>query len=124
MMQLDLFGETLRAEKFSRIYQAMGHRREKYGKHTVFLGSSFLVHKFGQHLGVPRDEPLRKQQLLKGETKRKRLGMPMFMGKLMDDLNINSSSVSNAVDHFLRDTHCDKSFIVRMDFNHASLLLG
>jgi hypothetical protein len=49
--QLDLFGETLRAEKFSRVYQAVDHMREKYGKHTVFLGSSFLAHKFGQHLG-------------------------------------------------------------------------
>ena len=89
MVQLDLFGETLRAEKFSRIYQAMDHLREKYGKHTVFLGSSFLAHKFGQHLGVRGDEPQRKQQLFKGETKRKRLGIPMFMGKLIDDINTN-----------------------------------
>jgi len=41
----------IRAEKFSRVYQAVDHMREKYGKHTVFLGSSFLAHKFGQHLG-------------------------------------------------------------------------
>src|SRR5882724_13476461 len=39
MVQLDLFGETLRAEKFSRVYQAVDHMREKYGKQTVFLGS-------------------------------------------------------------------------------------
>ena len=83
MVQLDLFGETLRAERFSRVYQAIDHMREKYGKHTVFLGSSFLAHKFGQHLGERGDEPQRKQQLFKGETKRKRLGIPMFMGKLI-----------------------------------------
>jgi DNA polymerase IV len=83
MVQLDLFGETLRAEKFSRVYQAVDHMREKYGKHTVFLGSSFLAHKFGQHLGERGDEPQRKQHLFKGETKRKRLGIPMFLGKVL-----------------------------------------
>ena len=82
MMQLDLFGETLRAEKFSRVYQAVDHMREKYGKHTVFLGSSFLAHKFGQQLGERGDEPQRKRQLFKGETKRKRLDIPMFMGEI------------------------------------------
>jgi hypothetical protein len=80
---LDLFGETLRAEKFSRVYQAVDHVREKYGKHTLFLGTSYLTQKFGQHLGERGDEPQRKQQLFKGETKRKRLGIPMFMGKLL-----------------------------------------
>src|SRR5262249_23284472 len=83
MVQLDLFGETLRAEKFSRFYQAVDHMREKYGKHTIFLGSSFLAHKFVQHLGERGDEPQRKQQLCKGETKRKRLGIPMFMGQVL-----------------------------------------
>jgi DNA polymerase IV len=83
MVQLDLFGETLRAEKFSRVYQAVDRMREKYGKHTVFLGSSFLAHKFGQHLGHRGDEPQRKQRLFKGETKRKRLGIPMFLGTVV-----------------------------------------
>jgi DNA polymerase-4/DNA polymerase V len=82
MVQLDLFGETLRAEKFSRVYQAVDHVREKYGKHTLFLGTSYLAHKFGHHLGDRGDEPQRKQQLFKGETKRKRLAIPMFMGKI------------------------------------------
>jgi DNA polymerase IV len=83
MVQLDLFGETLRAEKFSRVYQAVDHMREKYGKHTLFLGSSYLAHQFGQHLGDRGDEPQRKQQLFRGETKRKRLGIPMFMGTVL-----------------------------------------
>lgn len=89
MVQLDLFGETLRAEKYSRVYQAVDLLREKFGKHTVFLGSSFQAQKFGQHLGARGDEPQRKQQLFKGETKRKRLGIPMFMGQLIEDLNGN-----------------------------------
>jgi DNA polymerase-4/DNA polymerase V len=82
MVQLDLFGETLRAERFSRVYEAVDRMREKYGKHAVFLGASFLAQKFGQHLGERGDEPQRKRQLFRGETKRKRLAIPMFMGEV------------------------------------------
>jgi DNA polymerase-4/DNA polymerase V len=82
MAQLDLFGEVLRAEKLSRVYQAVDHLREKFGKHTVFLGSSHLAHRFAQHLGARGDEPTRGQHLFKGETKRQRLGIPMFMGEV------------------------------------------
>jgi len=35
-----------------------------------------------QHWADRGDEPLRKRVLLKGETKRRRLGIPMFMGKV------------------------------------------
>jgi len=84
MIQLDLFGEALKAERFSRVYKAVDHMRERYGKHTVYLGTSLLAQKFSQHLGERGDEPLRKRELFKGETKRKRMGIPMFMGKLFD----------------------------------------
>jgi hypothetical protein len=84
VVQLDLFGDAVRAEAFSRVYRAVDHLREKYGKHTVFLGSSSGAQQFGQHLGDRGDEPLRKRELFKGETKRRRLGIPMFMGKLFD----------------------------------------
>jgi len=82
MVQLDLFGEVLRAEKFSRVYQAVDHLREQFGKHTVFLGSSYLAHKLAQHAGRRGDAPERTQRLFKGETKRQRLGIPMFMGEV------------------------------------------
>ena len=84
MVQLDLFGEVVRAEKLSKVYQAVDHMREHYGKHTVFLGSSLLAQQFAQHLGARGDEPQRRRQLFKGETKRQRLGIPMLMGKLID----------------------------------------
>lgn len=82
MVQLDLFGEVLKAEKYSRVYQAVDHLREQFGKHTVFLGSSYLAQKMAQHAGVRGDAPERTRQLFKGETKRKRLAIPMFMGKI------------------------------------------
>jgi nucleotidyltransferase/DNA polymerase involved in DNA repair len=84
MVQLDLFGEVVRAEKLSKVYQAVDHMREQYGKHTVFLGSSLLAQKFAQHLGVRGDEPQRRRQLFKGESRRQRLAIPMLMGKLID----------------------------------------
>lgn len=82
MRELELFASTLTIEKFSRVYQALDRLREQFGKHTVFLGSSLLAQRFAQHLGARGDEPTRRRQLFKGETKRKRLGIPMFMGEV------------------------------------------
>jgi hypothetical protein len=56
--------------------------QEKFGKHTVFLGTSLLAQQFAQHLGTRGDTPQRTQRLFKGETKRKRLALPMFMGNV------------------------------------------
>jgi DNA polymerase IV len=80
MRQLELFEDTLKIEKFSRVYQAMDRLREQFGKHTVFLGSSALAHRFAQHVGARGAAPERTGQLFKGETKRRRVGIPMFMG--------------------------------------------
>ena len=80
--QQDLFGITAEIDKTAEVYRAIDAIREKYGKHTIFLGSSFLAHQHKQHEGDRGDSPERTRQLLKGETKRKRLGIPMFMGKV------------------------------------------
>jgi DNA polymerase-4 len=81
--QLDLFGEAIRMQRLSNLYESVDTLREKYGKHTVFLGASFLAHKSAQHDGGRGVVPERKTQLLPGETARKRLGLPMFMGEVM-----------------------------------------
>jgi nucleotidyltransferase/DNA polymerase involved in DNA repair len=80
--QPDLFGVTAQIEKVGRAYEAVDGVRLKYGKHTLFLGSSFAAHRFGQHLGERGDEPERRQDLFKGETARKRVGIPKFMGEV------------------------------------------
>ena len=49
--QLDLFGEVLRLQRLSHLYESVDTLREKYGKHTVFLGASFLAHTHAQHDG-------------------------------------------------------------------------
>ena len=55
---------------------------EKYGKHTVFLGASFLAHTHAQHNGDRGHLPERQHDLLPGETARRRLAIPMFMGEV------------------------------------------
>lgn len=81
--QLDLFGTHQHVEKMSKLFTSMDKIRMKYGKHTLFLGSSFYANKFHQHLGERGDIPQRRTTLLPGETKRKRLGIPMFTGEMI-----------------------------------------
>jgi nucleotidyltransferase/DNA polymerase involved in DNA repair len=80
--QLDLFGEAIRMQRLSNLYESVDTLREKYGKHTVFLGASFLAHQSAQHEGERGHLPERQRELLPGETMRKRLGIPMFLGEV------------------------------------------
>jgi DNA polymerase-4/DNA polymerase V len=80
--QLDLFGEAIRMQRLSNLYESVDTLREKYGKHTVFLGASFLAHQHAQHDGERGHLPERQRQLLPGETMRKRLGIPLFLGEV------------------------------------------
>ena len=72
----------LRLQRLSNLYESVDTLREKYGKHTVFLGASFLAHTHAQHDGERGHLPERQHQLLPGETTRKRLGIPMFLGEV------------------------------------------
>jgi hypothetical protein len=80
--QLDLFGETIRMQRLSNLYESVDTLRETYGKHTVFWGASFLAHRSAQHDGERGHLPERRHELLSGETARKRLGIPMFLGEV------------------------------------------
>jgi impB/mucB/samB family protein len=77
--QLDLFGETLRAERIRQVYTAVDALNRKYGKYTVYLGSSHPAITRARHDGARGDIPERQRTLLKGETARKHLGLP-FLG--------------------------------------------
>ncbi|MCA9469437.1 MAG: DNA polymerase IV [Nitrospira sp.] len=79
-LQLNLFDPPLQIEKYQKIYQAIDGLRGRYGKHAVFLGASLPANSFTQHVGERGDAPERKGLLFKGETPRKRLGIPMFLG--------------------------------------------
>jgi len=76
--QLDLFGEALRTECIRQVYEAIDQLDKKYGKHTVFLGSSFAAIQGSQHAGDRAELPRRRRMLLRGEGERKRLGIPLL----------------------------------------------
>lgn len=76
--QVDLFGEVLRAERARQVYEAIDQLDAKYGKHTVFLGSSFAAMQGKQHTGDRAELPRRHRMLLQGEGARKRLGIPLL----------------------------------------------
>lgn len=80
--QLDLFGERLRILDSKKLYAAVDAINEKFGKHKVYLGSSFAAHHTKQHGGPRGQTPTRRSTLFKGETGRKRIGLPMFMGDM------------------------------------------
>lgn len=81
VLQPDLFRETLRIEKMQRVYASTDAAAAKYGKHSLFLGSSWKAHNLETHLNERGDDPLRKSALFLGETKRQRLNIPMLMLK-------------------------------------------
>lgn len=77
-VQLDLFGTVAEVETWKKVFEKVDEIDRKFGKHSVFLGSSFGAMKNMQHLGDRGDLAGRVTDLFKGETKRQRLRIPMF----------------------------------------------
>ena len=50
----------------------------KYGKYTVFLGSSFAALNKSQHHGERAELPQHRQRTFNGETERQRIGLPLL----------------------------------------------
>lgn len=78
--QADLFNEVITSEKISRIFGSVDGIARRYGKHTLFLGSSFSAVNNAQHQGDRQVSSERKENLFKGETYRKRLAIPFLGG--------------------------------------------
>ncbi len=76
--QLDLFGDGNKEEKFVRIFESVDEISKRYGKHSAFLGSSFLAMNSFQHENERGTESERKLNIFRGETKRKKLYLPML----------------------------------------------
>jgi len=75
-VQLDLFGEVRTSQGLRLVFESVDEIAERYGKHAIFLGSSFEAMRFGAHLGARGDVPERTKRLFKGETARRRLAIP------------------------------------------------
>jgi DNA polymerase IV len=72
--QYDLFEDRVRIEKMSAASRAVDEVNDRYGKHKVALGSGLFL---DRHRRTDRDDaPVRKADLLAGETARRRLCIP------------------------------------------------
>jgi DNA polymerase-4/DNA polymerase V len=78
---IDLFGNYLKADKIKKIYDAVDNISHKYGKHSIFVGSSLTALRTPAHSGPRGVSSERNKNILKGETDRKRIGIP-FLGKV------------------------------------------
>lgn len=76
--QPDLFGASVEALKLTEVFKEIDKVEAKFGKHTVFLGSSMRAHVARQHESDRGLPAARKHALFKGETSRQRLNIPML----------------------------------------------
>ena len=75
-VQYTLFDDPVRAEKIRDVYAVTDELAQKFGKHTVHLGSTHLMEELGKgRRGVPT---VREQTQLKGETSRRHLALPLL----------------------------------------------
>jgi len=81
-VQYTLFDNTAKIERMARIYNAVDALSGKFGKHTIQHAASLPTKIQSQHEGDRGDMPERKTDLLKGENKRQRLGLPMLRAKI------------------------------------------
>ncbi|HMO50742.1 MAG TPA: DNA polymerase IV [Kiritimatiellia bacterium] len=74
--QFELFEDQPRIENMRQAARAIDETSERYGKHAVGLGTALYL---DRHVVTARDEqPVRKHNLLTGETDRQRLNLPML----------------------------------------------
>ncbi|UCD36359.1 MAG: DNA polymerase IV [Nitrospiraceae bacterium] len=81
-VQFTLFDDMARIEKMAKIYHSVDELSARFGKHTVQHASSLPTKVQTQHEGARGDVPVRRGELLKGENRRQRLGLPMLHMKV------------------------------------------
>ncbi|MGV8058994.1 MAG: DNA polymerase IV [Smithellaceae bacterium] len=79
-IQYTLFDNPVQAEKIKDLYSVADELGQKFGKHTVHLGSSHLIDKLGK--GRRGSPTVREQTRIKGETNRRHLGLPLLHVKI------------------------------------------
>lgn len=77
-IQDSLFSDKVEIKKIEKISKATDEINARFGKHTLHLASTLPVDQFSQHLGERGDVSERKKNVLKGETKRQHLGLPLL----------------------------------------------
>lgn len=79
-IQYTLFDDPVQVEKIKDLYNVADELGKKFGKHTLHLGSSHLIETLGR--GRRGDSTIREQTQLKGETRRRHLGLPLWHIKI------------------------------------------
>lgn len=77
-LQMDLFSDPIKTEKMTKLFGSVDEIANKYGKHSLYLGSSYQAINNSQHEGSRKTQAERKNELFKGETFRKRINIPML----------------------------------------------
>ena len=81
-MQYTLFDDAVKIQAFRAIDHVIDGVNELYGKHALHLGTTLWLGKYRQHLGERGDIAQRKLKLLRGETYRQRLNIPVWNVKV------------------------------------------
>lgn len=75
--QIDLFDDVQAMERVRRLGEVLEAVNGRFGKHRLFLGTGLYLNGAGEQ--GERDQPCwRKVTLLPGETRRRRIGIPML----------------------------------------------
>ncbi len=77
-IQYSLFDDIPKIESFRAVDAVIDGVNELYGKHALHLGTGLWLGKHRQHLASRGDLPQRKTRLLRGETYRQRIHIPMW----------------------------------------------
>jgi len=75
---IDMFGNHEIIDRVQKIHEAVDRVDAKYGKHSIFLGSSFRAMTDAAHRGSRGEQTERRAHLFRGETKRRRIGIPLL----------------------------------------------
>ena len=75
-VQYSLFDNPVQAEKIRELYTVADELGRKFGKHTLHLGGSHPIDQLGK--GRRGSPTAREQTQLKGETRRRHLGLPLL----------------------------------------------
>ncbi len=77
-VQYSLFDNVPKLQSYLAINRVIDDVNELYGKHKLHLGTSLWLAGHKQHISERGDLPERKMDLMKGETFRQRLNIPMW----------------------------------------------
>jgi DNA polymerase-4/DNA polymerase V len=81
-VQYSLFDDVSGVRSLKQIDGVFDGVNDRYGKHSLHLGTSLWLRKYRRHVSARGDLPERKTDLLRGETFRQRLGIPVWKLKI------------------------------------------